>query len=115
VTIDVETVTVPNPEVEADPATVSAHLLEDAMDIEADPRMDIKDIIMKCLKQANKIRVQGNRSLKILMQLTAVMKYVQERARYQAARRRCKTPCLTTSLVVARCMGKGAYFARQIC
>lgn len=86
------------------------------MDIEADPCTDIKEIVTKCLKQVKKIHGERVREhpIKMLTQLTAVMQYVEERPKYQAPSNRCKRPCLTASLVVARRMGKGVYFARQI-
>ncbi|KAG2039891.1 hypothetical protein BDR03DRAFT_1008574 [Suillus americanus] len=52
--------------------------------------------------------------IKAITQLSAIAQYVKLQDRYlQHARTKC--PCLSASLAIARRMGKGPYFARQIC
>jgi hypothetical protein len=72
---------------------------------------DIMEIILSCLKEVKKSRTKY--AIKTLSQLIAVSEYVKLRARYQK-HNACKRPCLNASIAVARRMGKGPYFARQI-
>lgn len=71
----------------------------------------IEDIVMACLKDIKKLKTP--RTIKMITQLTAVAEYVKLRRRY-ASNANCIRPCLNASLAVARRMGKGAYFARQV-
>jgi hypothetical protein len=71
----------------------------------------IVDIVGHCLKAVKKINTP--RAFKALMRLTTVIQYVELRDRYQK-NLRCREPCVNASLAVARRVGKGPYFARQI-
>ena len=72
---------------------------------------DILEIIRRCLKEV--IQLKTCRTVKMMTQLTAVAEYVKLRARYHT-RAKCTRPCESASLAIARRMGKGEYFARQI-
>lgn len=72
---------------------------------------DIMDIIHSCLKAAKKC--DPGHSVKMIWKLTAVLEYVKLRARYRM-HKACKRPCLNASVAIARRVGKGPYFARQI-
>jgi hypothetical protein len=83
-------------------------LTQENNDSESD---DIVDIICSCLKAAKKC--DPGRGIKTTSKLTAVLEYVELRARYRT-NNACKRPCLSASIAVAHRMGKGPYFARQI-
>ena len=68
----------------------------------------LKDVPVKTLKQYNHAR-----AIKILSQLNAVSEYVKLRTIYKS-NKACKQPCLKASVAIARRMGRGVYFARQI-
>ena len=68
-------------------------------------------IIRACLKGVKKLKT--TRSIKVFTQLTAVAEYIKLRDNYRK-HPKCTCPCLNASLAIARCMGKGAYFARRI-
>ena len=72
---------------------------------------DISEIIKSCLKDIKKCN--NKRSIKMLSQLSAVSAYIKLHVQYQK-HNACKWPCLSASLAIARQMGKGPYFARQI-
>jgi hypothetical protein len=72
---------------------------------------DILEIVKTCLKAVKKLKT--GRTIKMMTQLVAVAEYVKLRARYQT-HAKCSQPCLSASLAIARRMGKGGYFARQI-
>ncbi|KAI0245926.1 hypothetical protein BJV78DRAFT_1286974 [Lactifluus subvellereus] len=72
---------------------------------------DITAIVQSCLKDVKKHKT--SRAVKMFAQLIAVSEYVKLRKRYQK-RNTCKQPCLSASMAIARRMGKGPYFARQI-
>jgi hypothetical protein len=72
---------------------------------------DIIEIIQTCLKDVKKHN--SKHTIKSLSQLVAVLEYIKLRARYNTSKT-CKQPCLKASMAVARRMGKGPYFARQI-
>jgi hypothetical protein len=72
---------------------------------------DIINIIGSCLKITKKSTTTY--AIKSLSQLMAVSEYVKLRAHYQKTKA-CKWPCLSTSIAIARQMGKGPYFACQI-
>ena len=72
------------------------------------------EIIHSCLKEIKPL-MQHNygRAMKMLTQLIAVSKYVALHTDYKSGKK-CKQPCLKASISIARQMGKGIYFARQI-
>jgi hypothetical protein len=72
---------------------------------------DIMKIINSCLKDVR--RDKSKQAMKSLTLLISVTKYTKLRAHYRA-RKVCKQPCLKASIAIARRMGKGPYFARQI-
>jgi hypothetical protein len=72
---------------------------------------DVLATIRACLKDVKKLKT--THSIKAFTRLTAVAKYFKLRDRYQK-HPKCTRPCLNASLAIARRMGKGAYFARQI-
>jgi len=72
---------------------------------------DILEIIKTCLKAVKKLKT--GRTIKMMTQLVAITEYVKLRARYQT-QAKCSKPCLSASIAIARRMGKGGYFARQI-
>ena len=73
---------------------------------------DILEIIKTCLKAVKKLKT--GRTIKMMTQLVAITEYVKLRVRYQT-QAKCSKPCLSASIAIARRMGKGGYFARQIC
>jgi hypothetical protein len=87
------------------------HALEDARALFTLESGDISAIIRSCLKEVKKCN--SRHAIKNLCKLTAVSEYVQLRARYKK-HNACKRPCLAASVAIARSMGKGPYFARQI-
>ena len=95
--------------------TAEVNAARDWLDIDdddgPDPSKDLLEIIRNCLKEVK--RLKTGRSIKMMTQLTAVAEYVKLRIRFQA-QSRCEKPCLNASLAIARRMGKGPYFARQI-
>ena len=72
---------------------------------------DILEIIKTCLKAVKKLKT--GRTIKMMTQLVAITEYVKLRVRYQT-QAKCSKPCLSASIAIARRMGKGGYFARQI-
>jgi hypothetical protein len=76
-----------------------------------DHATDITKIIKSCLKDINKIK--SKRALKMLSQIISVSEYIKLRARYRQ-HSSCTCPCLNASMAIARRMGKGPYYARQI-
>ena len=80
---------------------------------ESDPEsIDIIAIIHSRLREAKTSR--STHAIKTISKLSAVLEYVKLRARYRK-QNTCKRPCLSVSIAIARRMGKGPYFARQIC
>jgi hypothetical protein len=75
--------------------------------------VDIMEIIQSCLKDLKKYNSNSKHAIKSLSQLIAVSEYTKLRARYNTSKA-CKQPCLKASMAIARRMGKGPYFARQI-
>jgi hypothetical protein len=73
---------------------------------------DISGIIQSCLKAAKKC--DPSCAIKTISKLTAISEYVKLRVWYRT-HNACKQPCLSASITIARHMGKGPYFARQIC
>lgn len=65
---------------------------------------DIFQIVENCLNKVRKLRTP--QSLKMVMQLTAIVEYVKLRERY-CTYPKCKKPYLSASLAIAHCMGKG--------
>jgi hypothetical protein len=90
---------------------LEGHALEDVRALFTQESEDITAIIRSCLKEVKKCN--SKHAIKNLCKLTAVSEYVQLRARYKK-HNPCKRPCLAASIAVARSMGKGPYFARQI-
>jgi hypothetical protein len=95
-------------------------LKDDHDDVEAALDMDIFKIADACLRTVKNLRTK--KSLKMITQLTAVTQYVKLQEQYRH-HPKCKTPCLSVSLAIARRMGKGkkgtevqegGRFARQI-
>jgi hypothetical protein len=78
---------------------------------EGEASNDIMKTIQSCINDAKKCKTR--RAVKMITQLVAVSEYTKLRARYKK-RKGCKRPNLNASLAIARRMGKGAYFARQI-
>lgn len=72
---------------------------------------DLETIIASCIKDMK--RCNTRHAIKSLTHLVAVSEYVKLRARYRNTKA-CQQPCLSASLAIARRMGKGPYFARQI-
>jgi hypothetical protein len=72
---------------------------------------NITKIIQSCLKDVNKIK--SKRAMKMLSQIISVSEYIKLRARYRQ-HNSCTRPCLNASMAIARRMGKGPYYARQI-
>ena len=73
---------------------------------------DIIKILHTCLKDAKKYN-NTPWGIKTVTQIVAVIEYVKLCARYHK-HNACRRPCLNASLAIARGMGKGPYFARQI-
>ena len=71
----------------------------------------IFQIVAACLKDVKKLKTTC--FIKMVTQLITVTEYVKLREKYKCLGR-CKRPCLMASLTIAKHMGKGAYFARQI-
>lgn len=93
------------------PAIESARNLFTPEEVDNDEVDDLEKIIGSCLKDA---KGQNTRyAIKSLSHLIAVSEYVKLRARYRNTKA-CKRPCLSASIAIARRMGKGPYFARQI-
>jgi hypothetical protein len=59
---------------------------------------DILKIVKSCLKGMK--RLKTGRSIKMMIQLTAIAEYVKLRTRFQA-HSTCKRPCLNASLAIA--------------
>jgi hypothetical protein len=79
------------------------------------PPRDIVDIIQSCMKDVKKMEQHNpTHAIKLLIQLMAVSEYIKKRDIYMLSNA-CKQPCLRASIVIANQMGKGVYFARQIC
>ena len=78
---------------------------------EEDEPADIAKIIQICLKDVG--NHNSKHAIKSLSLLIAVSKYIKLRVRYNLSKA-CKQPCLKASMAIARRMGKGPYFARQI-
>ena len=78
---------------------------------ENDELADIMKIIETCLKDVR--RDKSKQAMKSLSHLIAVTQYVKLRMCYKA-HKACKQPCLKASMAIARRMGRGPYFARQI-
>jgi hypothetical protein len=76
---------------------------------------DIEEIIQSCLKEV-KLFKQHNHTctIKMLTLLTAVSEYVELCAQYKSSKA-CKWPHLQASMITAYQMGRGVYFAHQIC
>lgn len=72
---------------------------------------DIMKVIASGLQQVKKLCTRC--SLKLLTHLTAVSQYVKLREKHRK-HPNCSRPAMSASLKVARRMGKGPYFARQI-
>jgi hypothetical protein len=94
------------------PVIEAAHELFSPEDSEINKGLDdIKNIINSCLKEVKKSN--SKYAIKVLCKLTAVSEYVKLRTQYQK-HKVCKWPCLSASMAIAQCMGKGPYFACQI-
>jgi hypothetical protein len=97
-----------NPDIEA------ARVFFAPEDSEINESRDIMKIIQSCLDDVKDAKQCNNlRAIKMLSQLIAVSEYIKLRARYKLCKA-CKQPCLKASIAIARRMGKGPYFARQI-
>jgi hypothetical protein len=95
------------------PAAIeAAHEWLEIDDEDAPKSADIFTIVKRCLKDVKKLKCE--RTVKMMTQLTAVLEYVRLRDRYRT-HGKSKKPCLNASLAIAHRMGKGFYFARQIC
>lgn len=76
-----------------------------------DEPADIMKIIQACLKDVE--RHNSKQAIKKLSLLISVSEYIKLRARYKTIKT-CKKPFLNSSLAIARRMGRGPYYARQI-
>ena len=84
-------------------------------DLVIDQSRDIMDIILSCIKDVKKLKQLNHTCIiKMLTQLTAVSKYVKLCTVYKLGKA-CKQPCLKASIAIACQMGRGLYFAHQIC
>jgi hypothetical protein len=72
---------------------------------------DIMKIINSCLQDVR--RDKSKHAIKSLSLLISVTEYIKLCTNYRA-RKACKQPCLKASTAIARRMGRGPYFARQI-
>lgn len=98
---------------QAVPAAIeAAHEWLEIDDEDVSRPADIFTIVKSCWKGVKKLKC--GRTVKMMTQLTAVSEYVKLRDHYRT-HGRCKKPCLNASLAIAHQMGKGFYFARQIC
>jgi len=96
------------PEIEATRALFTPEDSEDNVSI------DITEIVQSCIKDVGLLKQHNNvRAIKMLSQLISVSEYVKLRALYKSSKT-CKQPCLKASIAIARRMGKGVYYARQI-
>jgi len=73
---------------------------------------DIMKTIHSCLKDAKKCKTRC--AIKMITQLVAVSEYIKLHAQYRK-HKVCKQPNLNASIAIASQMGKGSYFAHQIC
>ena len=73
---------------------------------------DVFDMVNVCLKEVKKLRTAN--SIKMVTQLIAFAEYVKLCKKFQY-NPKYKWPCLSASLTIVQCMGKGPYFAHQIC
>ena len=80
-------------------------------ELDGNSSTSIEEIVAARLKDIKKLKTP--RAIKMVTQLTAVAEYVKLRHRY-VSNAKCKRPCLNASLAVARHMGKGPHFARQV-
>jgi hypothetical protein len=79
-----------------------------------DPDVILMDVIQSCLKDLKMPKLHNHaRTIKTLSLLSAVSEYVKLRSHYKSIKQ-CKRPCLNASVTIARRMGRGIYFARQI-
>lgn len=92
------------------PAVESACTLFAPDDAADDQVGDIMTIIDSCLKDTKRGKTKF--AIKTITQLFAISEYITLQAHYQEVK--CKRPCLSASIAIARWMGKGPYFARQI-
>jgi hypothetical protein len=78
-----------------------------------DEPLDIFEVIQSRMNEVKKFKTP--RAFKAFTNLAAVLQYVKLRERYRK-HPKCKQPCMSASLAVARRCGKanGTYFARQI-
>jgi hypothetical protein len=76
-----------------------------------DEPADIMKIIQACLKNVK--RHNSKQAIKKLSLLISVSEYIKLCARYKTIKT-CKKPFLNSSLAIARRMGRGPYYARQI-
>ncbi|KZP09639.1 hypothetical protein FIBSPDRAFT_900319 [Athelia psychrophila] len=74
---------------------------------------DILEIIKTCFKTYKNMK--SGCTIKMFTQLTAVAEYVKLRDHYRSQLAVCKRPCTQASQAISHRMGKGPYFARQIC
>jgi len=71
---------------------------------------NIMTIIDSCLKDAKRGKTKF--AIKTITQLFTISEYVTLQAHYWEVK--CKRPCLSASIAIARRMGKGPYFTCQI-
>ena len=77
--------------------------------------MDIFKIIESCLKESKPLNWHNPIcTIMVIKHLTAMSEYIKLRMTYKS-KKVCKQPCLKVSLAIACQMGKGIYFAHQIC
>ena len=96
------------PEVEA---TCTLFMSEDS---EANVSISLPEIIQSCLKDVMLSKQHNNmRAMKMLCQLISVSEYVTLCATYRSSKA-CKQLCLKASIAIARRVGKGIYYARQV-
>lgn len=73
--------------------------------------IDIVAIIRSRLREARTSR--STHAIKAISQLSSVLEYIALRAQYRT-HNKCRRPCLSASIAIARRAGKGPYFALQI-
>ena len=76
-----------------------------------EPR-DIMKTIHSCLKDIKKCKMRC--AIKMITQLVAVSEHIKLHMQYRK-HKVCKQPNLNVSIAVTNWMGKGSYFAHQIC
>lgn len=91
-----------------DDISIAQEWLEDT---QTEGVVDVLKITANALREVKSLRTP--RSMKLIVRLTAVAEYFKLRKRLEL-HPRCNNPAISASLKLARSMGKGPYFARQV-